>query len=163
MRPQPPARKSGLLFAALFLAFALHAAFDSSLVVAGAHPSLSLAALLVACLFANGDTGAWLGFMVGLLEASYASRYIGSYIVTRTLAGYLVGLLEERIFRDNFVVAIATVFVGTVFTDTCFFLFAPQPNPLRWFVDTLTQSCYNTALAVPLFVVFRRLTPRAAH
>jgi rod shape-determining protein MreD len=163
MSPDPPARNSGRLAIALLIAFALHAAYASDLTIAGARPSLSLTALLTACLFTNCETGAWLGFLAGLLEAAFAARFIGSYIVTRTLAGFLVGLLEERIFRDNIFVAVATVFVGTLFVDTCFFLFAPQPQALRWFSGALTQAVYNMVLAIPLYFLFKRLAPRRAH
>src|SRR5258707_1283391 len=101
MSPAPAGRRTTRLVVVLLLAFALHAAFGRRLTIAGARPSLSLTALLAACLFTDGETGAWLGFLAGMLEASFAARFIGSIIVTRTLAGFLVGFLEERIFRDN--------------------------------------------------------------
>lgn len=160
MSPPSPGRRTARLVAMLLLAFALHAAFDSRLAIGGARPNLSLTALLTACLFTDCQTGAWLGFLVGLLEAAYASRFIGSFIVTQTLAGFLVGLLEERIFRDNVFVAAATVLLGTLFVDTCFFLFAPQHLATRWFVDTLNEGCYNMVLAAPFYWLFRRVVPR---
>jgi rod shape-determining protein MreD len=158
-----PGRRTLRLVIALLLAFSLHAAYDSRLMVAGAQPNLSLTALLTACLFTDCETAAWLGFLVGLLEASYTARYIGSFIVTRTLAGFLVGLLEERIFRDNVFVAIAAVFLGTLFTNTCFFLFAPQPHAARWFLHALTQAAYNAVLAIPVYAIFKRLIPRVGQ
>jgi rod shape-determining protein MreD len=160
MTANPLGSRSVRMVLALLVAFAVHAAYDHQLSIRSARPSLSLTALLTICLFTNSQRGAWLGFMVGLLEASYASRFIGSFIVTRTLAGFLVGLLDERIFRDNVLVAAATAFVGTLFVDTCFFVFAPQPHALGWFTSTLHEAVYNTVLAIPLYYLFKKLVPR---
>ena len=46
MRREAPARGNGRLFAALCLAFALHAAYGSDLSIGDARPSVSLSALL---------------------------------------------------------------------------------------------------------------------
>lgn len=163
MTPVPPGRKLGRLALALVLAFALNAAYGSRLTIANARPNLSTTALLTACLFADCEMGAWLGFMVGMLEAAFAARFIGSFIVTRTLAGFLVGLLEERIFRDNIFVAAAAVFVGSLFIDACFFLFAPQPHVARWFTSSLMQAAFNCALALPLYLLIKRVILKVSH
>jgi rod shape-determining protein MreD len=163
MRLAPPAGGSARLVSALLLAFALHAAFGGHLIIGLARPNISLTALLTACLFVNTETGTLLGFMIGLLEASFAARTIGSYIVSRTLAGFLVGLLEERVFRDTVFVATATAFVGTLVVDTIFFAFAPQPNALRLFTGTLLQAVCNAILAIPMYLFFKKILPRAAH
>jgi rod shape-determining protein MreD len=138
-------------------AFVLHAAFGSALQIRAARPNLALTALLVASLFTDAGTGAALGFLVGLLEAAYSAFFVGSLLVTRSLAGWVVGALEARIFRDSPLVAVATALTGTFLVEGCFFLFAPQANVLRWLLRVVCQSLYNAALALPLFYVLRRL------
>jgi rod shape-determining protein MreD len=145
------------LGAAILAAFILNAAYGSALQIKDARPNLGLTALLISCLFIGANSSAILGFGLGLLEASYTSMYVGSYIVTRSLAGWLVGLLEERIFRDNLFIAVLIVFLGTLFVHGCFFLFAPQPRVAQWFLRTLYEAAYNTALAIPAYFLIRRL------
>jgi cell shape-determining protein MreD len=86
--------------------------------------------------------------------------YVGSFLVTRTIAGWQVGLLEERVFRNNLPVALLVVLGGTILTESCFFLFAPEQHVVRWLVwliQTLTGALYNTVLAIPLYLLLRRL------
>jgi rod shape-determining protein MreD len=148
------------LGAVVLFAFTLNAAFGSAMEFHGARPNLAVTTLLLCCLYADANLGAQLGFFLGLLEASFAARYVGSFIVTRSLAGFFVGILEERIFRDSPIVALLVVPAGTLFTEGCFFLFAPQPHVLRWLTRTLLQVLYNTALAIPIYLIIRK-TARA--
>src|SRR2546426_12333237 len=97
-------RRRGVLIGALFVGFVLQAAFASDLQIRSARPNLALATLLVECLFVGSNTGAVLGFLLGLLDGAYAARYVGSLIVSRALAGFGVGILEDRVYRDNVVV-----------------------------------------------------------
>lgn len=144
----------------LLLAFLLQAAFGSRMVLFGAYPNISLTVLLVSCLFTGANTGAFLGFLLGLLEASYLNRYVGSVLVSRTLVGWAVGLMEESIFRDNLLIALATALVGTLAAESCFFIFAPQPHVTRWAIRTLATAGYNTALTIPLYLLLHRVLHR---
>lgn len=153
-------RRNVRLVIFLLLASVLHTAFSDKITVWGARPNLALTALLTACLFVDGNTGALLGFFVGLLEGSYAAMYVGSFLVTRTISGWQVGLLEQRVFRDSLPVVFLVVLGGTILTESCFFLFAPKQHLLRWLtwlIQTLTGALYNTVLAVPLYLLLRRL------
>lgn len=152
----PPLRLAFFLLAA----FVVHAAFVGDIAVHGARPDLGLTSLLICCLFVDAPTCAWLGLMAGALEASYTNRYVGSFIVSRTLIGFVLGSLEERIFRDNILIAIAAAVLGTMATESLFFLFAPQPHALRWLVRTGQAALYNGILSVPLYPVIRRLAKR---
>lgn len=145
---------------ALFIGFALQVALSNALRIRGIAPHIALTTLLVECLFVGPNTGAVLGFALGLLEGSYASRYLGSFLVTRSLAGFAVGTMEERIFRDNPVVAVATALIGSVLVEGCFFLFVPQTPVLRWARHMLYQALYNAALALPLYFLLRHFLQR---
>lgn len=148
--------RTGRLALAVLFIFVLHAAFAGLLVIYRVHPNAALTALLISCLFVDAATGAWLGLMIGLLEGSWLASYSGSFMVTRTIAGWAVGALEYRIFRDNPLVAMGVAVVGTLLVECCFFLFAPQPHILRWFFRTIWQSVYNGLLGLPIYYFLRR-------
>jgi len=145
-----------ILVAFLLAAFVVHAAFDARMEIWGVRPNLGLCVMLLGALFGGPNAGALSGFTLGLLEASFASLYLGSFIVSRTLAGFLVGALDERIFRSSFSVALTVVTIGTAAVEGMFFLFAPQPHVTRWLIRTLGECGYNAALAIPLFLLIRR-------
>src|SRR5437870_236446 len=110
------------LVIALLLAFALDKAFGDLLTIRQARPNLVLCTLLIGCLYVGSNSGAALGFLAGLLEASYAAVYIGSFLVSRSLAGFAVGILEERLYRDSPIIALLAVALGTPLVEGCFFL-----------------------------------------
>lgn len=148
--------KRARLAAAVVAAFILQAAFGGDLAVAGIRPNLALTTLSVACIFVGPVTGALLGFLCGLLEASFAALFVGSYLVTRSVAGWAVGALEERVFRDNLVFAAITTFLVSLLAEVAFFLFAPQPDAGTFALATLGAAAYNGVLAVPVYLLVRR-------
>jgi rod shape-determining protein MreD len=152
----PPARRIRLALA-LLAAFILDTAFGRTFEIYGARPNFGLVTLLIACLYVDSNLGAWLGFGLGLLEASYASRYVGSLIVSRSLPGFFVGMLEERIFRDSVFVALLVVLLGTATVEGLFFIFAPQPHVVRYFTRAGTECLLNASAALPVYYGVRRL------
>jgi len=148
------------LVAMLLVSFILHASLAGSIVIRSAHPDIALTTLLVSCLFVGSNGGASLGTLAGLLEASYTNRYVGSIMVSRTITGWVIGALEERIFRDSILITISTVLLGTFASESLFFLFAPQPHALRWLVRTSESSLYNAVLAIPMYYLVRKLVKR---
>src|SRR5262249_19579555 len=141
----------------ILLAFVLQTAFVQHLMFRSIRPNVVLTTLLVECLFAGPNTGAVLGFFVGLLEASYSAIYVGSFIVTRALAGYIVGSLEDRIFRDSAAIAFATALFGTVAVEATFFVFVPQPHFSRWAIRIGGEAIYNALIAIPVYLGIRRI------
>ncbi len=148
----------GMQQAALLIAigFIFHSAYARDFQIHGVTPNIAVCVLLVLSLFFGPNAGAAMGFCTGLMEASFVSDYVGSFIVTRTLAGFAVGALEERIYRDNAFVAIIAVVAGTLLIAGCFFLFAPQPHAVTYMTRALNESIYNGVIALPLYLVIRR-------
>ena len=156
----PAARRIVILAAALLMAAVLQCVYADAMQVGGARPDLLTATAIVGALFCDANGGAALGFFAGLLLASLASPPhggFGSLIVSRTLVGFGVGWLEERLFRDRALLAVVLVALGTLLADLLFFLFAPQPHILHWASALLKTALYNAILALPLYWLLRRL------
>jgi rod shape-determining protein MreD len=154
----PQARLSLGLALALFLAAVAQATFANALTIRGAQPDFLLAVALLGALFCSGGGGASTGFFAGLLHASLASppaAGFGSLIVSRTLVCFLVGWLEERIFRDSPLLAVAVVPAGTILAELLFFLFSPQPHVGHWVRVLWQTALYNTVLTLPLYYLVR--------
>jgi rod shape-determining protein MreD len=141
----------------LLAAFCVHVAHVTDMQIYSARPNLTVMALLVGCLFLDAGSGAVFGFLCGALEASYAGIFVGSILVSRSIVGFALGAMEERVFRDNVFVAMLLTLLGTFAVEALFYLFAPQPNFPGWAVRVAGESVYNAVLALPAYLILRRV------
>ncbi|HZO89537.1 MAG TPA: rod shape-determining protein MreD [Chthonomonadaceae bacterium] len=161
-----PSLRRGVRLAAMLLCAAiLQGLYADSLQVHGARPDLLLLTAILGSLFCDINGSAALGFFAGLLHAALAAPPnggFGSLIVSRTLVCLGVGWLEERVFRDNPLIALFLAALGTALAEGLFFLFAPQHHVLRWTHNVGLTTLYNAVLALPLYFLVRRfLHPNA--
>jgi rod shape-determining protein MreD len=153
-------RRGPRLALALFLAAMAQGVYADALQIRGARPDFLTLIAILGALFCDANGGAAVGFFAGLLLASLAAPPhggFGSLIVSRTLVGFGVGWLEERIFRDNPLTALLLVALGTALADALFFVTAPQPDIPHWARMLGLTTLYNTVLALPLYFLMRRL------
>ena len=145
---------------ALFLATLAQGVYADAMTIRGAHPDFLVATAILCAMFCDANEGAGIGFFAGLLHACLATPPqggFGSLIVSRTLVGFGVGWMEERIFRDTPLLALALVPLGTLLAEGLFYLFAPQAHPLHWARLVGLTAIYNTVLAWPLYLLLHRL------
>ena len=156
----PSARRVAGLSLAIFLAALAQSVWADAMQIRGARPDFLTAAAILGALSCDANGGAALGFAAGLIHASLAAPPNGGFgglIVSRTLIAAAVGWLDERVFRDNALIAVALVAVGTALAEALFFIFAPQPHVLHWARAALSTTIYNTVLAFPLYLLIRWL------
>ena len=157
----PSTRRAAGLILALFLAALAQSVWADAMQIRGARPDFLTATALLGALFCDANGGAALGFAAGLFHASLAAPPNGGFgglIVSRTLVAAMIGWLDERVFRDNALIAVALVAVGTALSEGLFFLFAPQPHVAHWAKAVALTTLYNTLLALPLYLLIRKLT-----
>ena len=157
----PSARRTAGLCLGLFMAAMAQSVWADAMQIRGAKPDFLTATALLGALSCDANGGAALGFVAGLFSASLATPPHGGFggiIVSRTLVAATIGWLDERVFRDNALIAVALVAGGTALAEGLFFLIAPQPHVLHWAKSVLLTTMYNTALALPLYLLIRRLT-----
>lgn len=154
------ARRSLGLALALFLACLAQMVYADALRLFGAPPDFVLLIALLGAMFCDANGGALIGFCAGLLRASIAGpphAGFGSMVVSTTLVGFGIGWLEKRIFRDNPLLALAFAAVGTALAEALFFIFSPQPHILHWARGLGLTTLYNALLALPVYLLLRRL------
>lgn len=147
----------------VLVGYVIHLTVSPRLVAFGASPHIGLTALAIACLFAGPNLASVLGFMLGLMEAWANQRYVGSYIVSRSVVGFSVGAMDQRVFRDHVLMAVAAAVVATLIANGLLFVFAPQPHYVRWIVRTVMSALYNGALGIPLYYLIRRVASPPRH
>lgn len=142
--------------------FVLDMAVGPSMVVRGVRPDLTIAVLAPLALAVGAPRAAGFGLLAGLLEASFASLAFGSLAVSRTLMAWLVGLLDERLFRENLLVTGLAGFLGSLTADVAFYLFAPQSPPGAYAIQALGRAIYTMVLVLPFSLVIRVALPQKA-
>ena len=142
--------------AAVTAGFIVDMAFGHGLAVGPVRADLGFVCLTVVCLFVGANSGAALGLTLGILQASCGLFYAGSTMVSRTVTGWAVGALEERLFRDSGYVAVAMTFGGTLICELTFYACAPQPELRAFWTRALYNACGNGVLALPIYLLLRR-------
>lgn len=113
---------------ALILAAGLQGNLPPIMSIWGARPDLILVVLVCYSLAAEPAFGAGLGFMAGLIHGSTVGMCLGSFIVTRTITGFLAGLVTTRLFSTNPFVPVLSAVWLTVVCETLFLLGNPLPG-----------------------------------
>ena len=155
----PQAARTVRLCVALLVAALVQLAFAGSLSIRGVRPDLLLATSLLISMFSDANGGAALGFFAGLIHACFAAPPLGGFgslLFSRTLVCFGVGWLEERIYRDNGLLAVVLVGLGTLLAEGVFFVLSPQRHLVHWARSVGGMTLYNVLLAYPLYLLLRR-------
>lgn len=144
-----------------FLLFLLIAGGMQSTVAAyftfwNAQPDFPLALALVAALLSDAAVGSLVGFAAGLVSGSIVGQILGTYLVTRTLAGFVAGSFTARLYGANLGVVVLGVFTGSVVSEILHGLAAPRISLLHWIQTALLGGAMNALLALPLSALLRR-------
>ncbi|MBC7327682.1 hypothetical protein H5T87_06170 [bacterium] len=105
--------------------------------------------LFVLGLWCGPIKGLVYGFLIGLLQASFSGYMIGTFLFTRSLAGWGGGILRGLIVKDNPLAVAFSVFWVSLLTDAIFLL--SSPHSISKF---LTYSLIIKALSSSLFAGF---------
>lgn len=122
----------------------------------GVMPDLLLVLIVFSGFFFGSKKGGAIGFAVGFMEDILAGRYLGLTALSGLLTGYAVGYLEGEFYRDNPLVPLFLVFLGSLLFNGVSLLgrevleaFSGALPSLLWTLP-LAALC-NTALAALLY------------
>lgn len=103
--------------------------------VGGVKPDLLLFLVIFAALLEGPRGGIKTGFLVGLAQDLIAGKYIGLYTLTKMLTGFMVGMVEPKIFKENYLVPVVVLFFGTIFHEFLFMFFGDLVGRTAAWVD----------------------------
>ena len=144
----------------LVAAAGLQGNLPASISIWGGKPDLLLVVLIAYALAADPATGAAMGFVTGLIHGSAVGLALGSFIVTRTIVGFLAGLVTSRLFSQNPIVPMLSAAWLTFVSEGLFLLANPRPN-LVLVAGRIGGECISNAfLTLLLYWVMRFLDNR---
>ena len=144
----------------LIIAAGLQGNWPRSITLLGATPDFVLVLLIAYALAADPSFGATLGFIAGLLHGGAVGIGLGSFIVTRTIVGFLAGLVTTRLFSNNPIVPVLSAAWLTLVGDGLFLLANPRPD-MALALRTVAGECIlNAALTLILYCILRYFDTR---
>jgi len=143
--------------AAILIAnFSLQSTLFQYIEILGVRPNTAFI-IIVSYSILRGDVeGAIVGFFAGLLTDVYFNSYIGLYALMYMLIGYLCGKPFRNFFRENYLLPLSLVAVGSILYQFIIyivnFLFHAELD-LPYFFKTiiLPGSVYTLILTVPVY------------
>ena len=133
--------------------------------VAGVKPDLLLIFVVFWALFNGKTEGVKMGFIFGLAEDLFVSRFIGLNVLCKMSVGYLVGMMENRFFKDNYLVPVITLLIATIVNNVLYMLIIQIGGAdfsLRAFIwdATLPAAIYNACLSLLFYGKFYELSSK---
>lgn len=155
-----PSLRAGLSFLVLLVAAAvLQSTLAPRVFVLGGQPDFVFTVIIAGALLADAGLGALFGLAGGLLTAALVGETVGTFLVSRTLAGFVAGAVGARLFRGNIFVVIAGVVLASLVAEGVYVLSAPgvAARPAGGLQAALIGTLWNALLALPVSALLRRL------
>ncbi len=83
----------------------------------GVLPNTALILVICFAVYSGRNKGATIGFFVGILHDIILGRIIGLNALVFMIIGYLVGLMDQKIFKENLLIPFILTGVATVFYE----------------------------------------------
>jgi len=110
------------MFVLILLSIILQSTVFNFIQVAGVKPDLVLVLVIVYSLVKGPKEGAIVGFVAGLMVDLALGSFIGLSALTKMTVGYLVGLGEGLIYKENLIIPIMAVFTASLFHEFLLYL-----------------------------------------
>lgn len=99
--------------------------------------------------------GGMTGAAVGFLEDAMLPGVFGYHILTRAITGYGTGHLKGKIFKDNFIYHLPTIFVISLLLRFIYFFIAlaiktPVSSLGVYAIESLGFACGNMLFVIPV-------------
>jgi len=146
------------LTAILLVAYLVQSVLGPFLAIAGVVPNVVLVVVVSYGLLFGWRIGLGMGFLGGLLIDLTIGQLIGSHALALGLVGLTGGLVEERVFKDNVLLAVLGGIVGSLIGQVvmllCIWLFGRSVSLVEFRSTLLPSLIYDTLLCI---LVYRQI------
>lgn len=136
------------------LSIILQSTLFSHLTLFGIKPDIVTTLVVLFSMIKGPKAGAKAGLVGGLLQDIMFGQFLGLNTLTKMFTGYLFGLLERKIYKDNFFIPIVVVFAGTFVSETIFYVLRSAVLPTVDYFSTLRRMTLYVALYNCLITAF---------
>lgn len=130
--------------------------------ISGIKPNLLLVFVVSVALLRGNVEGAVIGFTTGLILDMLFGRVLGFFALLGFYLGIVIGSVNRRLYRENFLVAIFLTFVSTVvYEGLVYLLNAFMKGNVQLLLPLvkaiLIEAAYNSGAAIIIFAFVIRL------
>lgn len=149
----------GLLILVTFL---IQAVVMPSFAVSGIKPNLLLILAVAVAVTYGSYAGLFVGAVGGAIQDIVFGRYIGLFTLAGALAGFLVGLVERRVFKEHLVMQVTLTFGAAALNNLVIFAFLKAfgvglPILMSLWHVVIGEAVYDAFLAPAMFALVSRL------
>lgn len=142
--------------------FLLQTTLFNFLRIGGVAPNTALIIIVTIALLKGKKTGAILGLSVGLLQDLMFNDVIGVYTLIYFLIGYGVGLVDNKVYKENSFIALiftggATILFYLLFNFLMYFLAVDVSFKAMFKNIIFIELIYNLVLSIPIYKIVTRL------
>ena len=154
------------LFIVSFFAVILQNTVFNVLAVAGGKPDFILIFVVFFDIFRGPMQGGLLGVGLGLLEDLMIGRFIGLNAMCKGIIGYAAGTVEKRLYKNNFLVPMASLVVATLVHTLLYWFFSCLVgsfialDKMLWIA--IPDSAYNMCFAPIIYALFYHINHKNA-
>lgn len=130
--------------------------------VFGVEPNIALLVVISMAIFKGRFYGAFLGLAIGLVQDILFSPVLGVNSFILFFAGYLIGLIENKIIKDNLFIPILLSIVASLYYNFTYYIFmfflSKNISFLSFTKDVLMiEIIYNSILSIPIYKIFSKI------
>lgn len=153
----------------VFFIILLQSTILNYLKIYNVKPNLLLIFIVSVALLRGNIEGAAVGFLTGLFQDMLSGKVLGFYALLGLYLGLIIGSINKRLYRENFLVITFFTFISTiVYEFAAFFLCTILPlilsakngqiyllYPVRDII--LPEAVYNSAVSVLVYMLVIKL------
>ncbi len=153
--------KDKYLILSSFIILLLQTTVFPFLKIFGVQPNIALIFLISVTIVYGHWQGFRLAMYLGVLFDVLISRGLGVNIFLFLIVSYNISLLEEKIFKDNFVtpiilITLSSFFEIIYFTIYKYLLMGYIMNLDKFIISFVVYAIYNVALGIPIYAYLMR-------
>ena len=144
-----------VLFFAAFLGIVLRDTVFNGLSVAGGKPDFVLILVVFFAIFRGSVQGGLMGAALGMMEDLMTGRFIGINALCKGLLGYLAGVSERNLYKNNF---FAAILAATFLNALLYFLFSvligSNVGLEKLLLSSIPDAIYNMCFSPVFYAIF---------
>lgn len=128
-------------------------------------PNLLVIFIISVALLRGNVEGAVVGFFTGLAQDMAAGKSVGFYALLGMYTGVLVGSVNKRLYRENFLVILFFTFVSTLCYESVVYLVGPFAKTGVEYILVakdliLPEAVYNSLVSIIIYIFAIKLSYR---